>query len=273
MKVILSRKGFDSSNGGYPSPILPDGTMLSLPIPDDIGLGYSEIQYNGVTYSEIISQLTNGKFKKEICHLDPDIRPDLRTTPAENWSPAFGQVHSAQGVLRNAKVEIGDIFLYFGWFRKTIERENGYNYLTRKDSDDFYDISDLHAIYGYMQIGEIITDKEEIKKYSWHPHSFSHYNEDNSNNALYLPAKRLSFAPNLPGYGTFAYDKKYVLTAENKTRSNWVYKPFYAPENVCGTRKNCAKETDKYIQYNGIWQELVLDESPELINWIYSLFE
>ena len=125
MKVILSRKGFDSSNGGYPSPILPDGTMLSLPIPDDIGLSYSEIQYNGITYSEIIGQLTNNNFNEPICHLDPDIRPDLRITPAENWFPAFGQVHSAQGVLRNTNVEIGDVFLFFGWFRKTKESENG----------------------------------------------------------------------------------------------------------------------------------------------------
>jgi hypothetical protein len=30
MKVILSRKGFDSGYGGYPSPILPDGWMISL---------------------------------------------------------------------------------------------------------------------------------------------------------------------------------------------------------------------------------------------------
>ena len=33
MKVILSRKGFDSCYGGHPSPILPDGRMISLPIP------------------------------------------------------------------------------------------------------------------------------------------------------------------------------------------------------------------------------------------------
>ena len=33
MRVILSRKGFDSQYGGMPSPILPDGTLLSLPIP------------------------------------------------------------------------------------------------------------------------------------------------------------------------------------------------------------------------------------------------
>ena len=33
MKLIFSRKGFDSSAGGIPSPILPDGRMISLPIP------------------------------------------------------------------------------------------------------------------------------------------------------------------------------------------------------------------------------------------------
>lgn len=34
VKFILSRKGFDSGSGGRPSPILPDGTMLSRPIPE-----------------------------------------------------------------------------------------------------------------------------------------------------------------------------------------------------------------------------------------------
>src|SRR5437899_10861254 len=31
MKLVLSRKGFDSAWGGYPSPIVPKGTMVSLP--------------------------------------------------------------------------------------------------------------------------------------------------------------------------------------------------------------------------------------------------
>lgn len=33
MKIILSRKGFDSANGGIVSPIFEDGTMISFPIP------------------------------------------------------------------------------------------------------------------------------------------------------------------------------------------------------------------------------------------------
>jgi putative DNA base modification enzyme with NMAD domain len=32
MKLILHRRGFDSSWGGSPSPILLDGRMMSLPI-------------------------------------------------------------------------------------------------------------------------------------------------------------------------------------------------------------------------------------------------
>ncbi len=32
-RVILSRKGVDSAAGGRPSPILPDGRLFSLPIP------------------------------------------------------------------------------------------------------------------------------------------------------------------------------------------------------------------------------------------------
>ena len=41
MIVIISRKGFDSSSGGVPSPIFFNGKMLSLPIPDK----HSKIQH------------------------------------------------------------------------------------------------------------------------------------------------------------------------------------------------------------------------------------
>jgi len=76
MKVILSRKGMDSEAGGIPSPILPDGTLLSLPIPDNTsGQKYSELYYNGQSLQEIIHQL-KPRFnfsKNPTCHLDPDI--------------------------------------------------------------------------------------------------------------------------------------------------------------------------------------------------------
>lgn len=55
MKIILSRKGFDSSNGGIPSPILPDGTLLSIPIPGKFdNLSFDDLNYNGVSFSNIL---------------------------------------------------------------------------------------------------------------------------------------------------------------------------------------------------------------------------
>lgn len=49
MKVVLSRKGMDSRAGGIPSPILPDGTLLSLPIPNE----KSGVPYGDLVYKEI----------------------------------------------------------------------------------------------------------------------------------------------------------------------------------------------------------------------------
>ena len=48
MKVILSRKGFDSSSGRMCNPILPDGILLSLPIP-----GESKMKENTNRYDEL----------------------------------------------------------------------------------------------------------------------------------------------------------------------------------------------------------------------------
>jgi hypothetical protein len=48
VKVNLSRKGFDSSFGGAPSPILPDRRMISLPIPVSWGSQrYRDVIVNG----------------------------------------------------------------------------------------------------------------------------------------------------------------------------------------------------------------------------------
>jgi len=57
MKVILSRKGFDSAYGGYPSPILPDGKMVSLPIPLEDSIRYSDLKIGESTYFDLMSSL------------------------------------------------------------------------------------------------------------------------------------------------------------------------------------------------------------------------
>lgn len=96
MKIILSRKGFDNSNGGCPSPILPDDTMLSMPIPSDDNVKYKDLMHDNISYLKLLENL-NPKQIYNSCHLDPDIRDNVRKTKPSNWKPAFGQIDSAQG--------------------------------------------------------------------------------------------------------------------------------------------------------------------------------
>ena len=267
MKIILSRKGFDSSNGGCPSPIMPDGTLLSMPIPSDDynDVPYSDISYEGSSYAEILKQICPRKTYKK-CHLDPDIR-DNRLKKPSGWRPAFGQMGAAQGLLVNAGVEVGDIFLFFGWFRHIEETNNGYRFVPR-NPDNFYYGNDMQVVFGYMQVGEIITDQEKIKKYYWHPHS-SAAHTGGVNNTLYLPSERLSLNQSLKGYGTLDYREDRVLTMKDKGRATWNEYEFLMPKHVYGNKKNSAKTGGLY--YAGIWQELVVYESDGLIEWAKQL--
>lgn len=266
MKLILSRKGFDSSNGGCPSPIMPDGALLSMPIPsNDDKDKYSDLQYKGLKYSDLLKQI-NPKKEYSFCHIDPDIRDNNRVKEISGWKAAFGQYGSAQGKLANSAVEKGDIFLYFGWFRKVEQINGSYKFIDRKKGD-FYDHADLHVIYGYMQIGEIYKLPEAASSFEWHPHA--HYS--GGPNVIYTPSDTLSLNPKLKGYGTLDFRKDRVLTLEGANRGTWIKYPFLMPENVCERRKNSASGEGLY--YSGIWQELVIKESKGLFDWVRRVIE
>lgn len=74
-KVILSRKGFDSANGGIVSPVFPNGKMLSFQIPSkDIEkdfIKYSDLCFAGIGSDELLKPLGYDVEKKiKYCHLD-----------------------------------------------------------------------------------------------------------------------------------------------------------------------------------------------------------
>lgn len=222
MKVILSRKGFDSQSGGMPNIILPDGTLLSLPIPSAYGeTTYHDISYNGKTYFDIIKELRpkvaeNLEIHYECrCHVDPDLTNKYIDSP-HNWSPAFGQQGISQLHLENHEVSVGDIFLFYGWFRQTEYDKNGKLRFIDKRKDDTVD---KHVIYGYMEIGEIITNQDEIKeRFPYHPHALENYSQ---NNALYLPSKTLSFDSSRNGCGVLNNAPIRQLTKVRHKRSEW----------------------------------------------------
>ncbi len=197
MRIILSRKGFDSEYGKQPNPILPNGTLLSLPIPDENGNNaFSSLLCNELkmNYYEIIYSLKpRTKIKgNDTCHLDPDLRKDVRDRLA-GWKPAFGQADIALQHLQNKKVGVGDLFLFFGWFKET-EMNQGKLVYKRGAKD-------LHVIYGYMQVGDT---KRRSNAPDWlkdHPHVGDKKERDDEKNLIYLPTEKLSFMTDVNGCG------------------------------------------------------------------------
>ena len=266
MKIILSRKGFDSANGGQASPILPDGTMLSLPIPSHDDIPFSEIQWHGTSFRDIIRQLNKNTLitSASRCHLDPDLRKEVRPR-RPGWTPAFGQKGSSLTELLNNNVAVGDIFLFYGWFKQTEYHDEKLCYLRGA--------KDIHAIYGYFQIGEIIREEKDIPEWlREHPHAnHDKYDKDweRKQNAIFLPSRQLSFNPEWPGAGTFTFDRRKVLTKEGCSRSRWTFPDamWDTPISHCpnGWRKD-------YFQSAAIGQEFVMDATPPVLDWLKAIF-
>ena len=263
MKIILSRKGFDSSYGKQPNPILPDGTLLSLPIPDNDGNNtFSSLHWNGMSYYEIIHSLKpRTKIKvDDMCHLDPDLKKDVKDRKS-GWKPAFGQSGTALSHLRNKGVAEGDLFLFFGWFRET-EMNQGKLVYKRKAKD-------LHIIYSYMQIGEIIIPNAGIP--DWlkdHPHIGDKKDRDVANNAIYLPTDELSFIPDFKGCGLLNYRKDRILTKDGFSKGRWNLPDFFKEVEI-SYHPNPWK--DNYFQSADKGQEFVMDSTPEILDWVKNI--
>jgi hypothetical protein len=106
MRVIFSRKGFDSSAGKAPSPII-DSEPISLPIPTG---RRSETTYGLAGLGQIVEEITKGRIGAgDLCHEDPVFSKG-------RW--VFGQTGAAQTHLKTNGVGVGDVFLFFGLFRK-----------------------------------------------------------------------------------------------------------------------------------------------------------
>ncbi|SDW98437.1 Nmad3 family putative nucleotide modification protein [Marinobacter mobilis] len=200
MRLILSRKGFDSSAGGCPSPLFPDGSVYALPIPDARSrIRYREIRHQGLNVADLVAGLSGDcKRRGQGAHLDPDLI--AAAYPREpGWRPLLGQSGAAQSHLRNQGVGVGDLFLFFGLFRAAEKVGRQWRFV--KGSKAF------HGFWGWLQVGQIVTvdqlAPEALPWVRYHPHL---HGEADPNNTLYLAAERLQVAGaegDLPGAGIF----------------------------------------------------------------------
>lgn len=275
MKIILSRKGFDSSKdkktkfpkyGGYPSPILPDGEMMSLPIP----LEGERLSYNAITapgcnsYADIIEELCAGAYiGSKRAHLDPDLVAGARPRQ-EGWLPVLGQNNKEGKHLDNQGVKEGDLFLFFGWFRRTKLVDGQLHY--RVDDEGFRE--GFHAIFGYMEIGEIIRSKAEVERKSW-LHNHPHAEMEEPNDRIYVATPNLSFRPNYPGGGVFQFGERLRLTKKYYSKSKWNLDREVFGDVKISRHPNPWK--DDYFQSTSPGQEFVIKENEAVTKWAWDL--
>ena len=215
MRIILSRKGFDTTYGGVPSPII-DGIPTSLPIPTS---ERSVVRFCDVDSEacRLVADLTAGRYSlTHYCHLDPDLVAG-HLPRAPGWRGALGQCGAASRHLMNRGVQKGDVFLFFGLFRP----------LRTSPRLEFVGRSH-HRIFGWLQIDEIIPVGADgtwvLTRHPWlsyHPHARTGWHNV-TNNALYLATERLHIdgAPtDLPGWGSLR--SGLTLTAEGERASIW----------------------------------------------------
>jgi len=231
-RIILSRKGFDKGTGKLPSPILPDGSMLSLPIPQypngvpvlgrptSVTTHYRDLQADGATFGEYLARQTARRrypiTGETIVHLDPDLRPELRPCNREVPTLLFGQDGGAQGHLRNHGVGENDLFLFYGYFKPCLPC--AFPELC-KGSIAIQDIPcrELHVIWGWLQVktrhsvpAEDGSMPHEIAWATHHPHV---QQPDVRNNCVYIGTETLSFRSGTPGAGVFPhYDSRLLLS-------------------------------------------------------------
>jgi len=266
MKVVLSRKGFDSEFGSSPSPILPDGKMISLPIPSDKDyVKYCELKLaDNKTYYDLIKELKiKGLDENSTCHLDPDIYKNILKRP-DGWNPIFGQIGAAESHLRKQGIKEGDLFLFFGSFRKT-KYEN---------KEIVFDKSpEIHATFGYFQIGKIIKPYSENEKIeNWmknHPHIASDRIK-NHLNTVYIARDNLSWNDKLPGAGAFYFDEKLVLTKNGLSKSKWNLPEIFRAVKI-SYHKNPWK--NGYFQSASKGQEFVIEENDKIEKWVKDLIQ
>ncbi len=188
MRIILSRKGFDSAAGGGPSPIV-GGQPISLPIPAYGKL--SKTSYGLLGLGEHVAKASRGRYgADDLCHYDPMFLADGRCV--------FGQCGGPLTHLMDTNgVAAGDVFLFFGWFAG-----NGWE--------------DHHRIFGYLRIASIVrlADADRAAKDRFmaidHPHALG-FHHKMRNDTLFVGKGRAA--------RTAA--KSLALTEPGQSRTRW----------------------------------------------------
>jgi hypothetical protein len=262
MRVVFSRKGFDSASGGVPSPIL-DGAPISIPIPTG---RRSVTTYADIGLGTLVHDLTRGRIEaSHLCHHDPELDVGV-----------LGQVGRAQAHLSRNKVGPGDLFLFWGLFRHAVRKRSGYCYVDGAPRE--------HWVFGWLQVGEVVHlgldgswAASQFPKLRAHPHCRPGWQD---NNTLYLATNTLCIGGrsfDLPGWGMFPKSsEKLRLSMPGGPTSLWAVPKWLNPRHGgVGMTFHSAVERwgDRTVQTVARGQEFVAATAgrPNALAWLESL--
>ncbi|WP_070108693.1 hypothetical protein [Paramagnetospirillum magneticum] len=277
MKIILSRKGFDSANGGKPSAILPDGRLIPFPIPSkNDPVRFDDVAINGMQIGQMVEELTAGKIQRgDRCHLDPDLDTSADRFPG--WRPNLGQIRSAQGHLAKQNVGLNDLFLFFGWFRRVEQIPSGWRYVPGSP--------DLHVIFGWLRIGRIVRLgqgelPEPLEAFVSHPHL---HGRDVESNTLYLASDSLGIdGIDARGGGLFTRISDALILTDRRQAKRTLWRlPCWMMPTESREPLSYHASVDRWslhgdectLQSVAKGQEFVLDckDIPEAESWVRNL--
>jgi len=271
-KIILSRKGYDDQYGGKPSIILSDGSMLSFPIPiiqkesmgntDDQsdkekGISSEELSFKGKNLQKYFTDL--GHLSNSLIH---HVDPDIHHFTGKSEPGTFGQSGAALSHLNNQKVGKDDIFLFFGTFCKTFDKNEKLQYEM---------MHSFHAIFGYLIIDRQVTmlqieSETELEWLKEHPHYINRNFGDYKNpNAIYIGKD----------HGYFDFSDKLRLTKPGYKKSYWEL-----PAEFKNTKMTYHKNTDKRFTESSVQfmstakgQEFVFERTEIIEPWLQGILK
>jgi hypothetical protein len=178
-------------------------------------------------------------------------------------------------------VGVGDLFLFFGWFRRTIWTEEELRFAPAGEN--------LHVIFGWLQVGAVCKPSTAGNRLpAWvseHPHvqGAAHYP---ANNTLYVASSKLDLpglGRRVPGGGLFPrYVDVLRLTAPDRSRGFWRVPGWWWPQgglpalSYHGDLKRWRRRADKLtLRTVGRGQEFVLDppEPSAAQVWLSEIFQ
>jgi hypothetical protein len=220
---------------------------------------YKDLDFNGISGTKLLEEVSAKVRDTDYCHNDPMLNEKIGI---------FGQASSSQTELKNNKVGPEDLFLFFGWFKNF--SANG---------------RDLHHLFGWLQIEEIIEGSRDIKQYLLknniqHPHGYGDTSRF-SNNTIYVAKKKLELNKREifdQGYGLFkCTHDDLILTEKTQTRSRWKLpsKYFRDSKDLFLNRMNWENKEECTIFYRGFGQEFILDieKNPNVRKWAINLIK